>query len=192
MDQQLQALPALLAADLDQYFEQLMVVYQHRLFTFALRQAGNAQDAEDIVQEAFLRAYHALKDYPAQRVQALHLQQWLYKITLNVYRNHARRVEPQITPLDMSEGEPCLEIEDQSIEPDEEVGWREWRQELEERLASLPQPYRLAVGLHYFEGMSHHEIAELLRLPDGTVKAHVHRGIQLLRKALATQHHEMS
>jgi RNA polymerase sigma-70 factor (ECF subfamily) len=56
-----QVLPALLATDLDYYFEQLMLVYQHQLYAFALRQVGNVQDAEDIVQEAFLRAYHALK-----------------------------------------------------------------------------------------------------------------------------------
>jgi len=191
MDQQQQALPALLATDLDYYFEQLMSVYQHRLYAFALRQVGNTQDAEDIVQEAFLRAYHALKDYPIPRIQALHLQQWLYKITLNVFRNHARGFEPQTVPLDMSEDSPYLEIEDQTIEPEREVDRCELRQELEMRLTALPQPYRLTVDLHYFEEMSHREIAELLHLPSGTIKAHVHRGIHLLRKALATQQNEM-
>ncbi len=59
-----------------------MLVYQHRLYAFALRQVGNAQDAEDIVQETFLRAHHALKDYSASRIRTLQLRQWLYKITL--------------------------------------------------------------------------------------------------------------
>ncbi len=58
MEQHHQELPALLAVDLDGHFGQLMSMYQHRLYAFALRQAGNAQDAEDIVQEAFLRAHH--------------------------------------------------------------------------------------------------------------------------------------
>ncbi len=191
MEQQEQALPALLASKLDSSFEQFMSVYQHRLYAFALRQTGNAQDAEDIVQEAFLRAYHALKSYPAPRIETLHIQQWLYKITLNVFRNQARKFAPRLAPLDLSEDGPCLEIEDASIEPDMEVYWHEWRDELEMRLAALPQPYRLTIDLHYFEELSYAEIAGLLQLPTGTVKAHVHRGIQLLRKALATRQNEM-
>jgi RNA polymerase sigma-70 factor (ECF subfamily) len=90
MNQSHQELPALLATDQDCYFEQLVLVYQHRLYAFALRQVGNKQDAEDIVQETFLRAHHALKNYPASRIRTLRLRQWLYKITLNVFFNFTR------------------------------------------------------------------------------------------------------
>lgn len=187
MEQQSRDLPALLATDLDGHFGQVMAVYQHRLHTFALRHTGNAQDAEDIVQETFLRAHHALKNYPVARIRTLQIQQWLYKITLNVFRNRARRVEPQSAPLDVSEEGPMLEIEDQSGGPDAEVYQREWRRELERWVATLPEPYRSAINLHYFEDLSLREVAELLNQPVGTVKANVHRGLQLLRKGLKTQ-----
>jgi len=191
MEQQRQEWPELLATDLDGHFGQFVSAYRRRLYAFALRQTGNAQDAEDIVQEAFLRAYHALKNYPVSRIRTLQVQQWLYKITLNVFRNHARRSAPPSVSFDVSEDSPLLEIEDQSGRPDEEVSWREWRHELERGVATLPERYRVTVNLHYFEDLSQREIAELLNQPVGTVKANVHRGIQLLRKALGTQTNEM-
>jgi RNA polymerase sigma-70 factor, ECF subfamily len=190
MEQHHQELPALLAADLDGHFGQMMSMYQHRLYAFALRQAGNAQDAEDIVQEAFLRAHHALKNYPVARVRTLRVQQWLYKITLNVFLNRARRSAPQPVPFDVSEDSPLLAIEDQSGRPDEEAYRREWRHELESGVATLPEPYRSVVNLHYFEDLSLREVAELLNQPVGTVKANVHRGLQLLRRALETRANE--
>lgn len=190
MEQHHQELPALLAADLDGHFGQMMSMYQRRLYAFALRQAGNAQDAEDIVQEAFLRAHHALKNYPVAHIRTLRVQQWLYKITLNIFRNRARRSMPPSVPFDVSEDSPLLEIEDQSGRPDEEAYWREWRHELESRVATLPEPYRSVVNLHYFEDLSLREVAELLNQPVGTVKANVHRGLQLLRRALETQANE--
>jgi RNA polymerase sigma-70 factor (ECF subfamily) len=64
---------------------------------------------------------------------------------------------------------------------------REWRRELERWVATLPEPYRSAINLHYFEDLSLREVAELLNQPVGTVKANVHRGLQLLRKGLKTQ-----
>jgi RNA polymerase sigma-70 factor, ECF subfamily len=190
MEQHSRDLPALLATDLDGHFGQLVVVYQHRLNAFALRQTGNAQDAEDIVQETYLRAHHALKNYPVTRIRTLQIQPWLYKITLNVFYNRARRVEPQSASLDVSEESPVLEIEDQSGGPDEAVYRDEWRYELEQWVATLPEPYRSAVNLHYFEELSLREVAELLNEPVGTVKANVHRGLQLLRRALKTQANE--
>jgi RNA polymerase sigma-70 factor (ECF subfamily) len=190
MNQSHQELPALLATDLDCYFEQLMLVYQHRLYALALRQVGNKQDAEDIVQETFLRAHHALKNYPASRIRTLQLRQWLYKITLNVFFNFIRRSGPQLVSLDLSEDSSLLEMEDQSAGPDMEVYWREWRRELETHISILPRRYRVTVDLHYFEDLSYSEIAELLNQPPGTVKANVSRGVQLLRRALETQMNE--
>ncbi len=190
MEQQSRDLPVLLATDLDGHFEQVMLVYRHRLLAFALRQTGNVQDAEDIVQETFLRAYHALKNYPTARIRTLHIQQWLYKITLNVFRNRARRAEPQPVPLDVSEESSFLEIEDQSGGPDAEVSQHEWRRELEKGVATPPEPYCSAVNLHYFEDLSLREVAELLNQPIGTVKTNVHHGLQLLRRTLEMQANE--
>lgn len=187
MDQDDEVLLSLLATDLDCHFRQLVLLYQQRLYSFALRLAGSPQDAEDIVQETFLRTYHALKSYPVLKVRALRLRQWLYTITLNIFRNRQRKPEHQSIPLDTSEDSPLLEIEDQSCGPEEEAYRHEWRREFEMQLASLSERYRVAITLYYFEDLSYAEIAELLNQPVGTVKAHVHRALHQLHKALETQ-----
>ena len=109
MDQGHEDISQLLASDVDGHFEQLMLHYQHRLYAFVLRQVGNAQNAEDIVQEAFLRAYHALKNYPPARIREMRLQQWLYKITLNVLRNATRTRQHAEISLDLNENSPLNE-----------------------------------------------------------------------------------
>ena len=187
MDQSDADLLSLLATDLDRAFRQLVLSYQQRLYSFALRMAGSSHDAEDIVQEAFLRAYHALKSYPALKVRALRLRPWLYTITLNIFRDRKRKPEHLSISLDTSEDSPMLDIEDQSLGPDEEAYRHEWRDELERRVATLPERYRVAVTLYYFEDLSHAEIAELLNQPVGTVKANVHRATRRLRKVLKAQ-----
>ena len=69
-----------LAADLDAAFESLVRTFQDRLFSFALRLCGNREDAEEVAQDSFVRAYRALKTYPEERIRALSLQAWLYRI----------------------------------------------------------------------------------------------------------------
>jgi RNA polymerase sigma factor (sigma-70 family) len=96
-------LPALLAQDLDHYFGELALSYQDRLYAFALSLTGSVQDAEDIVQEALLGAYITLVNYPAERTRLLKLRSWLYKLTLNVVRNHLRRRQLLTIPLEFSE-----------------------------------------------------------------------------------------
>src|SRR5450756_2931684 len=85
------ALEAALAEDLEGCFERLVREYQDRLYSLAHRLAGNPEDAEEIAQDAFVRAYRAMKTYPAERIRALSLKAWLYQITLNVARNRRRR-----------------------------------------------------------------------------------------------------
>src|SRR5438094_730115 len=123
---------ALLATNLDGYFKQLVLSYQQRLYTFVLRQTGSLQDAEDIVQEAFIRAYYALANYPAERIQTLKLQAWLFKVTLNVFYRRMGNASLQLVSLDMSEESMHLEIEDDGREqPDRVAEDRESLRELE-------------------------------------------------------------
>jgi RNA polymerase sigma-70 factor, ECF subfamily len=176
-------LGALLATDLNGYFSQLMLGYQQRLYVFALRQSGNSQDAEDIVQEAFIRAYHALADYPQERIYTMKFQPWLYKITLNVFYRHKGNTRLQFTSLDLSEENIYLEIEDdERVQPEQLVEDKEALRELEEMISQLPERYRIAVSCYYFDEFSYREIADLLNLPIGTIKSHVHRGTLLLRR----------
>jgi len=178
---------ALLATDLRHSYEQLVSTYWHQLKVFVLRQAGSPrEDAEDIVQEAFVRAYYALERYPAQRILALKVRPWLYKITWSVYCNYTERSKlPQSVPLDTSKDSAFLELEDDGHEqPEEAFENEERRRELVALVDTLPQRYRQVVSLHYFEDLGYQEIADIFNQPTGTVRVSVHRGIGLLRKAL--------
>jgi RNA polymerase sigma-70 factor, ECF subfamily len=187
MDRSDEDLLSLLATDLDGHFRRLIEIYQQRLYLFALRLTGLQADAEDIVQEVFLRAYHALRGFSVREILAMRLRQWLYTIALNVFRNRIRKNEHPSIPLDLSEESSLLAIADQSPGPEEEAQWHEWRRELEMHVAKLPESYRVALTLYYFSDLSYAEIAELLNHPIGTVKAHVSRAKRLLQKQLETQ-----
>ena len=189
MDQGEEKLLALLASDVDRYFEQLVLTYQDRLYAFVLSRTHRPQAAEEIVQIALERAYHALKNYSARHIQVHRLEAWLYEITRNVLSNYRRESHTRATklpsiPLDLADGSPHLEIADQLMEPDEEVCRREDRRELEAHVASLPEIYQKVVQLYYFENLHYREIAERLNQPVGTVKANIHRGTRLLRRAI--------
>ena len=177
---------ALLAADLKHSYDQLVSTYWYRLNVFVLRHVGSPQDAEDIVQEAFIRAYYALERYPAQRILALKVRPWLYKITWSVYCNYTQRSKlPPAMPLDTSEDSAFLELEDDGREQPEEVFANEERKrELIALVETLPPRYREVVSLHYFEDLGYQEIADIFHQPAGTVRVSLHRAIGLLRKAL--------
>ena len=186
MDQGDEELLALLATDLDGHFQQLVESYQQRLYLFALRLVGRPDAAEDIVQEAFIRAYYAIKGTPTRKSHILNLRKWLYTITLNIFRNCTRQREQHVTSLDLSENSAVLDIEDRALGPDEEAYWHEWRDELEAHIASLPENYRPAITLYLFEELSYAEMADLLRQPIGTVKVYISRAKSQLRHLLET------
>src|SRR5260221_13952497 len=184
MDQGDQELLSLLATDLDGHFRELVEVYQQRLYLFALRVTGRPDDAEDIVQEAFIRAYYALKGTPTQKGSILHLRKWLITIPLDSFRNCTRKREQPVISLDLPENGRALDIADQALWPDEEAYWHEWRYELEGYIASLSEHYRPAITLYLFEELRYTEIAEVLQQPVGTVKGHISRAKNLLRHLL--------
>lgn len=175
-----------LASDLEATFPQLVIAYQDRLYTFALRTTGNPRDAEEIAQDAFVRAYRALRGYPADRVRALALNAWLYRITLNVTRNRLRKKQLPTVSIDQENDDAPLHLpDDESLSPEALFERDEERNALEVLLAALPARYRVAVILRHVMGLSYTEVAEILKQPAGTTKANVHRGIQLLRAGLA-------
>ena len=179
---------ALFVDDIDSYYEQLVALYWYPLKAFALRRLGSPQDAEDLVQESFIRAYVALESYTPERIRALHVRAWLYKITWNLCCNYVTRSKTALNvSLDATE-ESLQEYEDERVElPEIAFEQVEQRHELEELLTTLPPHYSAVVNLYYFAEMSYQEIAEVLNQPIGTVKVYVHRGIRLLRKSLTIQ-----
>lgn len=182
-------LPAALARDLDGSFERLVLAFQGRLFGFALRQLGNRQDAEEVVQDAFVRAYRALRGYPPERIRALAPRAWLYQITLNLARNQRRGRRPRIVSLDADdETTPGATNEPAASDdagPEASAERADTAGVLAAGIAALPPRYRTALILRHVEGLSYREVATVLDQPLGTAKANVHRGVRLLRQRLA-------
>ncbi len=177
-----------LVTNLESGFEVLVQAYQHRLYGFALRLSSNAEDAEEIVQDAFVRAYRALSTYTPPQTATLRLRPWLFQIALNVFRNRVRVVArlPLQVPLDTSSDEGPVDrlSASASDQPEQAVMAALGERRLAQLIADLPEHFRTAIVLRHIEGLSYSEMAALLGQPVGTLKAHVHRGVKQLRLAL--------
>lgn len=185
-------LPDLLATNLRDSFELLVMMYAPQLFVFALRWIGNPTDAEDIVQVAFERAFITLDNYPAPLIRTLNLRPWLYKVTLNVSRNYISRSKPHTVSLELVEDVDLLEQdEDWHSQPELVVENSERHRELEALVATLAPCYRDAISLCFFGDLSYKETANVLNKSIGTIKFYVHRGLELLRKQQASQLNEV-
>ena len=170
-------------------FERIVDDYQRRLYGFALRMTGNREDAEEIVQDAFVRAFRALGKMTEQQRRELRLQPWLYTITLNVTRNRLRSKRPTNVALDaLADPDALLNTTQEGPEQPEQIIERGTDMALvEQALLQLPMHLRAAATLRFIEGRSHPEIAEILNQPIGTVKSHVHRAVRILRRILGPQ-----
>ena len=166
-----------LAADLAAGFESMVRTYQHRLYAFALAMSGEPADAEEVAQDTFLRAHTALRRYPAARIRELRLNAWLHQIALNVFRNRVRRRSLRLVPM-----EPELSVADTTPGPEARALSRAVLRELANLVSGLPDQQRAAVVLRCVQGMTYAEVAAQLDQPEGTVKSHVHRGLQALRR----------
>lgn len=180
-----------LATDLDANFERLVLGHQDRLYTIALRLLGDPRDAEEVAQDAFLRAYRALASYEAERIRELRLRPWLATIAINACRNRARRRRVQLVALEgrgrgLDEGDlasPTTSFADPAGGPLEATLRRDSARHWAALLASLPALYRGPIVLRHVDGLSYEEMSSVLGRPEGTLKAQVHRGLALLRDA---------
>jgi len=174
-------LPALLAVDLDAAFPLLVESHQHMLYGLALRMLRNREEAEEVAQDALVRAYRALARYEADRIRELRLRAWLARVCVNLCRNRMRRARPWSSELDDQLHASRDEAPDAFAE--RVAGSGEWAR----RLDALPSRQRAAVLLRHVAGLSYEELALALARPVGTVKADVHRGLRTLRTALAAE-----
>jgi RNA polymerase sigma-70 factor (ECF subfamily) len=182
------SLNASLALDLMGSYEQFVVEFQDRIYRFALRYCGDRQDAEEIAQDAFVRAFNALKSYQRSRIEELNLKPWIYTIALNVARNRVRSKKEPAVSLDKVTAEGGGMVDppapaDRS-DPDHFAEVSDLSNSLVKALTELPPRYRSPVILRHIEGLSFAEIAVTLEQPVGTAKANVHRGVRLLRERL--------
>lgn len=160
-----------LAADLDTTFPTLVEAMGSQLFWGLRRICGDHQEAEDLTQETFIRAYRALGGYDAQRIRGMNLRPWLWTIAMNLGRNHLRDKARRPTYVEMTE------TGDEDPEPVDAVAW-------DRRLSVLSDHQRTAVVLRHVVGLGIVEISEITGRPEGTVKADVHRGLGRLRKMI--------
>lgn len=165
-------------------FAELVDLYKDKVYQIAYRMTGNAYEAQDVAQEAFLRAYANLESYDESRK----FSTWLFRITTNLCIDRLRKKKPDYSLDAEIKGTEGLsgysQLSSEDILPEEQVVAFEMQEWVQAEIAKLPPKYRSAIILRYIEDLSIKEIGEILDLPDNTVKTHIHRGREALRKRL--------
>jgi len=166
----------------------LVTRYRDYVYTIAVRIVGNDEDAEDVAQEAFVRAYHALPRFRGDSK----FSSWLYRIATNRALTHLKRHRRRAVTVDIEAG-PHIEagaLDDgrgEETSPEVMVRDDEFRRAVRAAVLELPEQYRVVVTLFYLEERSYKEVAATLGIPMGTLKTHLHRARALLRDIL-TKH----
>ena len=163
-------------------FNQLILRWERPIYALAYRVIGREEDARDVCQETFLRAFRALPGFKGQAK----FSSWLYRIALNLCRDWIRR-QRRAPVMQMPEGvEPGeLIAETGPVESIEDlVSRRQLSALVEQAMALLPEEQRTAVSLVLVEGLSYKEAAQVLCIPIGTVMSRLHRGRKALQKRL--------
>ncbi len=168
--------------DLDS-FNQLVVRWERPIYALAYRVIGREEEARDVAQETFLRAFRALGGFKGQAK----FSSWLYRITLNLCRDWIRR--ERRTPVSQApEGVDIIELAGET-EPSESiedlVSRRELGRAVARAMAMLPEEQRTAIILKEYHGLTFQEIADLLECPLSTVKTRLYQGLTVLRKQLS-------
>jgi RNA polymerase sigma-70 factor (ECF subfamily) len=153
-------------------FEMLVSNYERVVYTAAYRMVGNTEDARDITQNVFLKAYRGLRSFdPSHR-----LFSWVYRITINESLNFLRQRRPQ---QELSEAQLSRDAEPDVRAHDAQVG-----DILQAALLELSEDYRQAIMLRHFLHRSHREMSELMGVPEKTVKSRLYTARQLLARSL--------
>jgi len=164
-------------------FAELVRRHQNGVYSLCYRLLGDAAEAEDLAQEAFLRLYRSL---PKFRVDAL-LWPWLRKLTANVCIDALRKRKPAAMPLEdlgQDGGEPRVGAADEL--PEDAYLGREARLDVQKALLRLPPDYRAALVLRYLEDLSYQEVAEALGVPLSTVETRLFRARKMLGQLLVS------
>ena len=163
-------------------FEELVRLYEKRVYAVALRSSGSPEDAADITQEVFLRAWRSIEEFRGDSG----FSTWLFRITMNLCVDFARHkhVQPQTQPLVIGEEDSERPIPDTAPTPEEHLDNRELGRELAAALDEVSEEHRRIVLLRDVSGLSYTEIAEVLEISEGTVKSRLSRARIALRTVL--------
>jgi RNA polymerase sigma-70 factor (ECF subfamily) len=170
-----------MGGDLDS-FNQLVLRWERPIYALAYRVIGREEDARDVAQETFLRAFRALSGFKGQAK----FSSWLYRITLNLCRDWIRK--ERRTPVSQApEGIDIIELAGEAT-PNETIEQRVGRGQLSRAvsraMASLPEEQRTAIILKEYHGLTFQEIADMLDCPLSTVKTRLYQGLSVVRKQL--------
>ncbi|HSF16105.1 MAG TPA: sigma-70 family RNA polymerase sigma factor [Vicinamibacteria bacterium] len=153
--------------------EALLGRYQNRLFRYLLRLVGDSAQAEDLLQQTWMRVMTHVHQYDERRA----FEPWLFAVSRNLAIDHLRRTAP-----DSLSNEQASEVAGNDPSPLDQLLDRELHSRLAAKLQRLPVAYREALSLRFEEEMTFDEMAELLQCPLSTVKSRVQRGLAALRK----------
>lgn len=165
-------------------FEREALPHTDLLYNYALRMTNNSADADDLLQETFLKAYRFWDKYePGTNIRA-----WLFRIMKNSYINRYRKETKEPTTVDYDEVENFYTaVKDRASEPNdlqESLYGNLLDDDVASAVADLPEDFRTVVILCDIEGLSYEEIADFVDIPLGTVRSRLHRGRKLLRERL--------
>jgi len=167
-----------------QVFSRLIDNYKNMIYNLAYRMSNNPQEAEDISQETFLRAYQSLARFnPSYKFST-----WLYQITLNIIRDRFKKKELNYvsldTPIETGDSEFYPQPGDSTNNPEQIIAQKENIQVIQQAIYSLPLKYREVIVLRHLQDLSYIEISNILKLPSGTVKIRLYRAREQLKKIL--------
>lgn len=165
-------------------FEQLVLSYEKPIYNLCLRMCGNADDAMDLTQETFLKAWRSLGSFRADAA----FSTWLYRLCSNLCIDHLRREQKRkVLPLHVEDGEGDerpLEVPDPAAGPEDHLSAQEDRQQVADALQSLEPEYREALTLRVVHELSYADIAAVLQVREGTVKSRIARAREKMREAM--------
>lgn len=165
-------------------FGEVVELYKDKVFQICFRMLGNRQEAEDLSQEAFVRAFVNIRSFNID----MKFSTWIYRIATNLCIDRLRKKKPDYYLDAEVSGTEGLNMYSQIASdialPEEEVESLELQETIQIEIMKLPEKYRSVIVLKYIEELSLKEISEILDLPVGTVKTRIHRGREALRKQL--------
>ena len=165
-------------------FEQLVLSYEKPIYNLCLRMCGNADDAMDLTQETFLKAWRSLGSFRADAA----FSTWLYRLCSNLCIDHLRREQKRkVLPLQVEDSdgdERPLDVPDPAAGPEERLSAQEDRQQVAAALQSLEPEYREALTLRVLHDLSYADIAAVLQVREGTVKSRIARAREKMREAM--------
>lgn len=165
-------------------YKQLMENYRGAIYNLLYKMVHNREETEDLVQEAFMKAFKALPSFNEEYA----FSTWLYKIAVNNCIDHIRKKRLKTYSLDKpiraKDGELEREFPDVSMSPDKGILSREKSKLIAQAIDELPENYKTVIVLRHNEEKSYEEIAQILDIPLGTVKARIFRAREMLKKAL--------